>query len=231
MKWKLASSIQRKLLDLTPVFWLELLCRTRPKFAIELLCYWINEVTVIHESGLERELVERQPAPLPVVKKLSKLSVLSILNLLKQDESLWRYYVAGVGLIPFPTLPYLLLELMYDLGGSEGRKKVLQVIEKSRRTLGGKKQGEILENFKTETVLDLFDQLPEIEIRMRLMYSKPEAVALWLDHWDRRMKQAGNPPISSTWIGRLTGERAFQIEKLMRELEFRRPKIEDGEGR
>ncbi len=223
---RLTSSIQRAILDLTPVFWLELLCRKRPRFAIELLCYWINQVTVIHESGLERELVERQPAPLPVVKKMSKLSELSILNLLKQDESLWKYYMAGEGIKPLPSLPYLLLELMYDLGGSEGRVKVLKVVERSRKTLGGRKQGDILENFKTETVLDLFEQLPETEVRMRLMFSAPKAVALWLDHWDRRMTRSGKPPISPTWIGRLPAERAFEIEKLMRELEFRRPKIE-----
>ena len=223
---KLASSVQRKILDLTPRLWLEILCRARPKFVIGLLCYWINEVTVIRKSGLERTLVDRQPAPLPVVKKLSKLSVLSILNLLRQDESLWKLYMAGAGFVNLKNLPYILLELMYDLGGSEGREKVLQVAGKTRTTLGGRKQGEMFENFKTETVLDLFEKLPEFEVRMRLMFSNPKAVALWLDHWDRRMKRSGKSPVSPTWIGRLPAGRAFEIEKLMRELEFRRPKVE-----
>jgi hypothetical protein len=219
---KLASSIQRIILDLTPVFWLDLLCRKRPKFAIDLLCYWVNELTPIQESGLERELVERQPMLLPVVKKLSKLSTLAILNLLKQDSSLWKFYMAGPGLMNLKTLPFILLEIMFELGGTEGRKKVLEVAMKVRTSVSGFKQGEMFETFKASTVLHLFEQLPEGEVKMRLQFSQPKAVAFWLDYWDREMQRLDQPMKSAYWLGQLPGERAYEIELLMKQLEFRR---------
>jgi hypothetical protein len=218
----LASSVQRKILNLTPRLWLEILCRKRPKFAIELLCYWINELTVIHESGIERALVERQPMILPVVKKMSQLSTLAILNLLKQDESLWKLYMPGAGFVNLKPLPYILLEIMYDLGGSEGRQKVLEIASKVRVTLGGQKQGEMFENFKAATVIDLFEQLPAMEVKMRLQFSSPRAVAFWLDFWDREMQRLDQPMKSAYWLGQIPGERAYEIELLMKQLEFRK---------
>ena len=56
---------------------------------------------------------------------------------------------------------------------------------------------------------------------MRLSMSKDEAVALWLSHWDLRMKEMGRPPRSNYWIAQLPGERAFKIEQLLKSLEFR----------
>ena len=56
---------------------------------------------------------------------------------------------------------------------------------------------------------------------MRLSFSNPQAVAMWLDHWDMKMKRSEQPMKSAYWIGQLPGKRAFEIERLMRELEFR----------
>lgn len=216
---ELASSVQRKILELTPIFLLESLCRRRPEFVIRLLCHFVNEK---NPNIRERELAPRFIAPVPVAKKLSKLSVVAILHLLNQDENLWQMYLAGVGVIPFAGLPYILLELIFDLGGQEGREKVRDIIARSRVTIGGRRQGQILEYFRTDTVLDLFEMLPAMDVRMRLLLSNVHAVALWLTHWDLRMDEIGRPPKSSYWIAQLPGERAYQIEHLMRDLEFRR---------
>jgi hypothetical protein len=217
---KLAPSVQRRILELTPARWLDSWCRSRPKFVIELLCHWINEKNIDIE---ERGLAPIKSASLvAVVKKFSKVSAVSILYLLKQDESLWKLYMAGVGTISFKTLPYIMLELMYDLGGSEGRAKVVDVVLRSRQTIGGRIQGDLLENFKTDTVIDIFETLPEFDVRMRLMFNKPETVAFWLDHWDLRMKRIGQPLKSEFWLAKLPGERAFQIQTLMTKLEFRK---------
>ncbi|MBD3308055.1 hypothetical protein GF339_16540 [candidate division KSB3 bacterium] len=213
------ASVQRLMMYLTPIWLLEIMCRICPKTAIGLICHWVNEK---NQNVEERALAKRLINPVQVAKKLSKLSDIAILYLLKQDEHLWKMYLAGVGVIPFPVLPYMLLELMFDLGGQEGRKKVKNIVVKSRVTLGGRKQGQIMEYFKTDTVLDLFEMFSEIDVRMRLLFSAPKAVALWLDHWDLRMKRSNQPEKSDYWIGKLPGERAFEIEKLMKELEFRR---------
>ena len=212
------ASVQRLMMYVTPTFVLNILCRICPKTVIGLLCHWVNEKNPDLE---ERGLAKRRINPVPVAKKMSKLSNLSILYLLKQDASLWRLFLPGVGIIPFPDLPAILLELIFELGGEKGRKKVNEIIAKCRLTLGGRKQGEILENFKTDTVLDLFETLPPMDVIMRLRFSKPEAVAIWLTHWDLRMKELNKPPKSAYWIARIPGERAFQIEELMRGLEFR----------
>ena len=82
---------------------------------------------------------------------MSKLSTLSLLNLLRQDKSLWQYYMANAkgGFVGnLPPLPYILLEIIYDLGGEEGRQKVRDVVQKSRMTIGSPNQADILENFK-----------------------------------------------------------------------------------
>jgi hypothetical protein len=218
----LAESVQRRILQLVPVPLLNRWCWSRPRFVIELLCHCLNEKNIVVE---ERGLAMRKPAFPPVAKKMSQLDTVSILNLLRQDENLWRLYMAGVGIRPFPSLPYILLQLIYDLGGSEGRKKVKDIVERCRLTLGGRTQGYILENFKTETVIEILEGLPEFEVTMRLSLSRAEAVALWLDQWDLKMRRIGKPPVSPEWIGRLTGERAFQIIDLMKRLEFRRERI------
>ena len=73
---------------------------------------------------------------------MSQLSVLSILNLIKQDRSLWQFYVAtpdGGKVINMAAVPYILLQLMFDLGGREGREKVAQIVRKCRTTLGNQK--------------------------------------------------------------------------------------------
>ena len=111
---------------------------------------------------------------------------------------------------------------MYDLGGNEGRKKVLEIASRIRVTLGGAKQGEMFENFKAATVIDLFDQLPPMEVKMRLQFSSPKAVAFWLDFWDREMQRLDQPMKSAYWLGQLPGERAYEIELLMKQLEFRK---------
>lgn len=217
---KLALSVQRRILELTPARWLDSWCRSHPKFVIELLCHWINEKNIDIE---ERGLAPIKSASLvAVVKKFSKLSAVSILYLLNQDESLWKLYMAGVGIISFKTLPYIMLELMYDLGGSEGRAKVVEVVLRSRQTIGGRIQGELLENFKTDTVIDIFEDLPEFDVRMRLMFNAPETVAFWLDHWDLRMKRLAQPLKSEYWLAKLPGKRAFEIQALMTKLEFRK---------
>lgn len=223
------ASVQRLMLYLTPIWLLDIMCRLCPKTVIALLCHWVNEKNPDLE---ERALAERLINPVQVAKKMSQLSIISILHLLKQDESLWKMYLPGIGrekdgslsrgkVIPMKTLPYLLLELMFDLGGQQGKEKVKEIVAKTRVTLGGMKQGDILENFKTDVVLDLFDMLPAMEVRMRLQFSKDEAVALWLSHWDLRMKEIGRPPRSNFWIAQLPGERAYRIEKMVKDLEFR----------
>jgi len=217
---KLAPSVQRRILELTPASWLDSWCRSRPQFVIELLCHWINEKNIDIE---ERGLASRKTTPLVhVAKKFSKLSVISILYLLNQDETLWKLYMPPGGIITFKTLPYILLELMYDLGGSEGRKKVLEVVQRTRQTVSGRKQGDILENFKTDTVIDIFENLPEFDVRMRLLFNKPETVAFWLNHWDLKMRRASQPEKSAHWLGKLPGEQAYKVQKLMKDLEFRK---------
>lgn len=223
------ASVQRLMLYLTPIWLLEIMCRTFPKVVIGLLCHWMNERNPNRE---ERVFAERLLNPVQVAKKVSKLSTTSILHLLAQDENLWRMYVPGIGrqkdnsiskgkIIPMKGVPYILLELMFDLGGQEGKEKVKDVVTRCRVTLGGAKQGEIFENFKTDVVLDLFEMLPPVEVKLRLAFSKEEAVALWLRQWDHRMKHIGRPLVSHYWVAQLTGERAFKIEKLMKDLEFR----------
>lgn len=226
----LAPSVQRKIMWLTPQPILELLARIRPEFVIRLLCHWLNEKNPNIE---ERFLAERLINPVAVAKKMSQLSVLSILNLLRQDESLWRMYVptpTGGITINLKPLPYILLQLMFDLGGQDGRNKVLDILLKCRTTIGGGKQGELLKNLNIESVVDLFEMLVEKnqhgEVRMCLNGSSNEVVAIWLDHWDRRSNRSDQPAQSSLWVAKLPAEKAFAIEKLLRELEFRR-KYED----
>ena len=147
------ASVQRLMLYITPIWLLEILCRAFPKIVIGLLCHWVNEKNPNRE---ERALAERLINPVQVAKKMSKLSTIAILHLLKQDENLWKMYLPGIGrnkdnsiskgkIIPMKTLPYILLELMYDLGGPEGKEKVKDVVARCRVTLGGAKQGEIFE--------------------------------------------------------------------------------------
>ena len=223
------ASVQRLMLYITPIWLLEIMCRMFPKVVIGLLCHWVNEKNPNRE---ERGLAERLINPVQVSKKMSKLSTVAILYLLAQDENLWKMYLPGIGkkkdnsiskgkIIPMKTLPYILLELMYDLGGPEGKEKVKEVVTRCRVTLGGAKQGEIFENLKTDIVLDLFEILPPVEVKMRLTFNKEEVVALWLRQWDVRMKHIGNPLISGYWISQLAAERAFKVEKMMKEIEFR----------
>lgn len=225
----LAPSVQRKIMWLTPQWVLEFLCRFRPRFVIGLLCHWLNEKNIFIE---ERFLAPRQINPVAVAKKMSQLSVLSILNLLRQDEGLWQFYAptpTGGVMINLQTLPFILLQLMFDLGGKKGREKVVQIILKCRKTIGGGTQGAILRNLNTETVVDIFEMILEtpgggpVEVRMCLMNTRSdEAVAIWLEHWDRRMGKVDKPAQSLQWIARLPGDRAFRIEFLLKTLEFRK---------
>ena len=215
------ASVQRLMFYLTPVLALEIMSRLFPKTVIGLFCHWISEKNIDLE---ERKLAPRKPTlMLPVAKKMSKLSVISILTLLKQDGSLWKFYMAGAGMISLSGLPYILLELIYELGDPNEKTKVLEVVIRSRQTLGGRKQGDIMENFKTDTVIDMFEQFPAVETRMRLMFSTPEAVAFWLEHWDFKRKRLSQPNMKSAfWLGQLPAERAYKIQELMKNLEFRR---------
>jgi hypothetical protein len=199
-----------------------------------LLCHWLNEKNINIE---ERFLAPRLINPVGVAKKMSQLSVLAILNLLRQDESLWQFYAANLNggiIINLAALPFILLEITFDLGGEEGRKKVSNVVAKSRTTIGGFKQGQILKAFKTDTVLDIFEMIPEMETNMIFKNLRSnrdpktgedpniELLAFWLNHWDLRMQRTNQPPKSAFWLGRLPGEQAFKVERKMRELEFRR---------
>ena len=220
----LAPSVQRKIMWLTPTPLLELLARTNPKLVIKLLCHWLNEKNI---NVNERFLAPRLIAPVPVAKKCSQLSVLSILNLLRQDESLWQFYAPtpkeGV-MINLQALPFILLELMFDLGGTKGRKKVAAIVTKCRTTLGGAKQLQILRAFKTDTVLDIFEMIPDVEVNMILKNQGCEVniAAFWLGQWDLRMQRTHQPMKSGYWLGQIPGERAYQIEVALRSLEFRR---------
>jgi len=221
---KLAPSVQRKIMWLMPASLFEILARTHPKFVIKLLCHWLNEKNMIVE---ERFLAPRLINPVGVAKKMSQLSALSILNLLKQDESLWQFYspnVKGGFIFNLKVLPYILLELIFDLGGKEGREKVAKMVAKCRTTIGGAKQLDILRNFKTDTVLDLFEMLPPTEVGMILKNRQCEIkmVAFWLSQWDLRMERMELPMKSAYWLGQIPGERAYEIEKLLKDLEFRR---------
>jgi hypothetical protein len=222
----LAESVQRKVMWLTPLPILELLARIKPRFVISLLCHWLNEK---NPTVGERFLAPRFINPVGVAKKMSQLSDLSILNLLRQDESLWQFYAANLNggtIINLTALPYILLELMFDLGGEEGRQKVIDIIAKCRTRIGGFKQGQILKAFKTDTVLDIFEVLPEMEVNMIFKNLRSDddidIAAFWLNHWDLRMQRTNQPPKSAFWLGRLPGQQAFKVERKMRELEFRR---------
>ncbi len=221
---RLAPSVQRKIMLVTPIPLLELLARTHPKFLIKLLCHWLNEKNPIVE---ERFLAPRLINPVGVAKKFSQFSVLSILNILRQDASLWQFYAAtpfnGIT-INLQVLPYILLELMFDLGGKEGREKAAEVVKKCRTILGGGKQLQILKNFKTDTVLDLFEMFPPTDIGMILKNPgcDERMAAFWLGQWDLRMQRMEMPMKSAYWLGQLPGERAYAIEKLLKDLEFRR---------
>jgi hypothetical protein len=211
---------------LTPVWVLDIISRIHPRVVIGLLCHWVNEKNPDIE---ERQLATRKPNILPVAKKFCALSTLSILNLLRQDSSLWRFYFSndhGGAVGSLATLPYILMEVVYDLGGDEGRQKVIDVVRRSRMTIGSFTQGNILENFKVDTVIDIFEILEKtggaMEIKMRLSFSNEHAVAMWLDHWDLKMRRIDQPTKSSYWLGQLPGARAFAIQRHMRELEFRR---------
>lgn len=221
---ELAPSVQRKIMWLTPMPFLEFLSRAYPKFVIGLLCHWLNEKNAIIE---ERFLAPIQIAPVPVAKKLGQLSVLSILNLLKQDERLWQFYAPTVNegvVINLTALPYILLELMFDLGGKDGREKVRDILVKCRTTIGSGKQLDLLRAFKTDVVIDLFEMMPEAEVGMILknFQCDPAMVAFWLNHWDLRMERTDQPPKSAYWLGKIPGRRGFDIEAAMRALEFRR---------
>ncbi len=222
----LAQSVQRKIMWLTPQPILELLARIRPRFVIGLLCHWINEKNPNVE---ERFLTPRFINPVGVAKKMSQLSTLAILNLLRQDESLWQFYVATPknGMIfNLTALPCILLEITFDLGGAEGRKKVVDVVTKSRVTIGGQIQKTILKAFKTDTVLDIFEMIPPVEVNMILKGMRFDedipVAAFWLNHWDLRMLRTDKPPKSAEWLGQLPGEQAFKVEEALRNLEFRR---------
>ncbi len=220
---KLAPSVQRKIMWLMPASLFEILARTHPKFVIKLLCHWLNEKNMNVE---ERFLAPRLINPVGVAKKMSQLSVLSILNLLRQDESLWQFYAPNPGegfIFNLKVLPYILLELMFDLGGTEGRKKVAGIVVKCRTTIGGAKQLGILRNFKTATVLDVFEMLPPTEVGMILKNFQCETkmTAFWLNQWDLRMERMELPMKSAYWLGQIPGARAYEIEKLLKDLEFR----------
>jgi len=223
------ASVQRLMMYATPVWALDIMCRVCPKTVIGLLCHWANEKNPNIE---ERRLAKRLLNLAQVGKKFSKLSNLGILYLLKQDESLWKMYIAGVGIITFPDLPALLLQLMFELGGQEGRERVRDIIARMRVTIGGGKQAQILEYFSTDTVLDLFEMLPAMEVSMRLRVSSkysPEVVAIWLTHWDLRKEECEQDKVSKYWIMQLPAGLAFEVEKKIKEIELRRPFVE-GKG-
>lgn len=218
------APVRRLIMYLTPVWMLNIMSRYFPKTVIGLLCYWLNEK---NPDPDERRIAKRRINPVPVSKKMSQLSVLSILCLFRQDDSLWKFYAPnpkGGMIINLKPLPYILLELMFDLGGKEGRQKVHDVVLKSRTTLGGGKQLDILRNFKTDTVLDLFEMLPDSEVNMVLKnpFCEEKMVAFWLTQWDLRKQLTDQPGKSEYWLGQIPGNRAFEIEKHMKDLEFRR---------
>lgn len=231
----LAPSVQRKIMLITPKPLFEFLARKHPRFVIRLLCHWLNEKNPYIE---ERRLAPRLLNPVGVAKKMSQLSVIAILYLLQQDESLWQLYSPnphGGHIFNLKVLPYILLELMFDLGGREGREKVKKVILKSRVTLGSKKQADILKNFQADNVIDLFeeDDFSEGEIAMILKtgigFSEDDLKvgAYWLNLWDYRMKNEKLPPKSLHFLGKMPAERAFKMEKFIKELERRRPPVPD----
>ncbi len=233
----LAQSVQRKIMWLTPQSILELLARIQPRFVISLLCHWVNEK---NPNIGERFLTPRFINPVGVAKKMSQLSTLAILNLLRQDNSLWHFYVATPNegaVINLSALPYILLEIMFDLGGPEGRDKVADVVAKSRTTIGGGVQKDMLKNFKTDTVLDLFDKMQEMEVNMIFKNFRPsppdnndiKILAFWLNHWDLRMQRTRQPLKSAYWLGKLPGPQAYEVEREMKNLEFRR-KFDDVPG-
>ncbi|GAK56877.1 hypothetical protein U27_03841 [Candidatus Vecturithrix granuli] len=220
------APVQRLMMYVTPTWLLNIMCFFCPKTVIGLLCHWLNEKNP--DLG-ERGLAPRRINPVPVSKKMSKLSVLGILYLLRQDESLWKFFAPnpkGGKVINLQPLPYILLELMFDLGGPEGREKVSKVIQKCRMTLGGVKQTEILQNFKVDNVIELFEMFPPGEVNMCLKNQRSaEVVAFWLYHWDLRKQKAEAPIISPYWIGQLPANQASEVQRALGHTELR------GEGR
>jgi hypothetical protein len=190
----------------TPNLVLEIWCRYWPKFAIELFGYWSEDQYPNPEYG---RLIGSDKAILEVAKKMSKLSAPGILHLLRQDKSLW----------PFPPFPYILLQVMYDLGGEPVRRKVTEVIMMSRKAVNKTKQKEILESFKTETVVDILERLAPFERRQAVMNCDPRAVAAWLLRWDARAKESNADLQSSDLLAELPGENVFIIKSLMRSLD------------
>ena len=221
------APVQRLMMYVTPIWLLNIMCRVCPKTVIGLLCHWLNEKNPDLE---ERGLAPRRINPVPVSKKMSHLSVLSILYLLRQDDSLWKFYAPtpkGGMIINLKPLPYILLELMFDLGGEEGRQKVSKVVQKCRVTLGGAKQTEILRNFKVDNVIELFEMFSPTEVNMCLKNQRDAAdlVAFWLYHWDLKKQKAEAPLISAYWIGQLPGTLATEVQIALSHTELR------GEGR
>ncbi len=108
--------------------------------------------------------------------------------------------------------------------GNEGREKISKVVQKSRTTLGGAKQIEILRNFKTDTVLDLFEMFPESEVNMILknFSCETEMIAFWLTHWDLRTSGLQQPGKSDYRLGQIPGNRAFEIGRRIKDLELRK---------
>ncbi|PIE33032.1 hypothetical protein CSA56_13335 [candidate division KSB3 bacterium] len=218
------ASVQRLMMYFTPMWTLNLMCRICPKTVIGLFCHWANEKNPDIE---ERGLANRRLNLAQVAKKFSQLSDRSILRLLRQDSSLWRMYLSGMGVRPFPDLPYLLLQLIFDLGGQEGKEKVKRIVMRTRVILGGGKQGQIMEYFKTDTVIELFEMLPAAEIGTRLrltsQFADPAIVAIWLTHWDLRRRECERDAVSHYWLTQLPAALAFDVEERMRAIEFRRP--------
>lgn len=204
------TTIRQQIISVVPVPIMNWWCHKNPKLVIDLLKGWVTD---LNPNPEERWLQASGPAWVPVAKKLSLLSSSSILSLLKQDANLWG---------AFPPLRFILLEIMYDLGGNEGRKKVQEIVNRIRVVAGGPAAEQLFESLKTDIVIELFENMPEFEVRMRLAFNHPQTVALWLDHWDLKMKRLDQPMKSAYWIGKIPGRRGFEIQALMKDLEFRR---------
>jgi hypothetical protein len=194
---------------ITPRFVLEIWCRHWPKFVIGLLGYWSEQ----KNPKLPYRWLQEYDKDFPsVTKKISQLSASSILNLFRQDKSLW----------PFPDFRYVIIQLMYNLGGKQGRDKVAEVVMMSRKILGRDEQGKILEFLATDTVVELLEGFIPFERKQAISNSNEEAVAAWLTRWDARVKESQGDLQSPAVLADLSGEKAYRIKELMLKIDPRR---------
>ncbi len=116
------APVQRLMMYVTPIWLLNIMCRVCPKTAIGLLCHWINEKNPDFE---ERPIAKRRINPVPAAKKCSFPCQASYAcsDRMKASEILCSKTLRAERLSIWCPLPYILLELIFDLVGKRRARK------------------------------------------------------------------------------------------------------------